>query len=146
MDTVTLLFSILAGSALLSGIGLGVKAWYERRTLHAQAGNDEANATTVLVAAARELVDPLRKELAAERAEHAEELARGRAEHARDIEEERVKVAQVRKELDQALSDLQHLREELASALSEISQVKAINRALEAENTRLRERRLTSED
>lgn len=130
---VSLLFAILSGTALLSGIGLGVKAWYERRTLHAQAGNDEANATTVLVAAARELVDPLRKELAAERASHAQE-----------IEEERIKVAHVRNELDRALVDLHHLRTELEAALTEITQVKAMNRALEEENLRLRG--LTSED
>lgn len=64
-----------------------------------------ADATSVVTAAARELVDPLRRELANERAEHA-----------REVEAERMKVAEVRKELDQCADEARSLRNELAMA------------------------------
>lgn len=64
-----------------------------------------ADATSVVTAAARELVDPLRRELANERAEHA-----------REVEVERMKVAEVREELAQALTEAKSLRNELAMA------------------------------
>jgi protein tyrosine/serine phosphatase len=64
-----------------------------------------ADATAVVTAAARELVDPLRRALADERAEHS-----------REVEAERMKVAQVREELAAALVEAQNLRNELAMA------------------------------
>ena len=124
---VSTVISIIAVLGLLSGIGLGVKAWYERRTLHAKAGSDEANATTLLVAAARELVDPLRQELSRERVEHAKEL---------DLVVQ--KEAEVRAQLSAALVDVGRLREELAAALAQAERAQALVRAYEEENQRLR--------
>ena len=67
-----------------------------------------ADATAVVTAAARELVDPLRRELAAERRDHAAE-----------IELERKKVKEVRRELEAAMREAKALRRELADARAE---------------------------
>lgn len=64
-----------------------------------------ADAAKTITEAATSLLGPLREELAAERAEHSLEL-----------KAERIKVAEVRKELDQALTEAKYLRGELAMA------------------------------
>lgn len=72
-----------------------------------------ADATSVVTAAARELVDPLRRELNAERAEHS-----------REVEMERQKVSEVRVELAAAIKEAQHLRGELAMARVEADELR----------------------
>ena len=93
-----------------------------------------ADATAVVTAAARELVDPLRQELATERREHAAE-----------IEGERTKVLEFRRELAQALEDARALRAELTRvraeldhAWREIDAQKKRNRELEQQLRKLR--------
>lgn len=108
-----LLVSVVVSLGLLSGIGYGIKAYYERKLLQAKANSDDATATTVVVAAARELVEPLRKELAAERAEHAIE-----------IEAERKKVVELRENLERALTDLGILQRELSRVLATLEHYK----------------------
>lgn len=116
----TLLLAVLSGLGLLGGIGMGVKAVLERRTLnatakatHSKAGNDDATAASIVAAAARELIDPLRRELATERAEGMVEL-----------QKERDKVRLLQKELDDALDDTMGLRIEIRRMAEEIAQVK----------------------
>jgi protein tyrosine/serine phosphatase len=82
-----------------------------------------ADATSVVTAAARELVDPLRRELANERAEHA-----------REVEAERMKVAQVRAELDAALREAKDLRNELAMARVEADALRRDREEYRAKN------------
>jgi chromosome segregation ATPase len=72
-----------------------------------------ADATEVVTRAARELVDPLRQELENERRSNAEEIAL-----------ERRKVAQLRKELDQAMLEVRALRAELQFARHEADQLR----------------------
>ena len=126
--TATDLVTLLVASGLLGGIGYAIKALADRKATRAKANSDDASATSVVVAAARELVDPLRKELQQERESHS-----------REIEEERRRVAHVREELDLAMDDVHRLRNELTLALAEVARSKAIIRALEDENLRLRE-------
>lgn len=126
--TATDFITLLVATGLLSGIGYAIKALADRKATRAKANSDDASATSVVVAAARELVDPLRKELQQERESHS-----------REIEEERRRVAHVREELDLAMDDVHRLRNELTLALAEVARSKAIIRALEDENLRLRE-------
>jgi small-conductance mechanosensitive channel len=130
-----LLLTVITGLGLLGGIGLGVKAVIERRNLsasakatHSKAGTDDATAASIVAAAARELIDPLRAELAKERAEHADE-----------VEEERKKVARVRSELDAALRDVETLRATLRKALKEREESEERVRELQLELFRLQE-------
>lgn len=123
----TVLLDILVALGLLSGIGLGVKAWYERRQLAATAASADATATAVVTAAARELVDPLRRELAQERADHAGEL-----------DEERSKVAALRRELQEAWEEARALRAELASLRRDSDSLRTENARFRAELHQLR--------
>ena len=75
MSPASTLLTIVVGLGLLGAIGAAIKAVLDRRGLTARAVSDEATATSVLTAAARELVDPLRKELALEREQHSKEIA-----------------------------------------------------------------------
>lgn len=72
-----------------------------------------ADATAVITSAARELVDPLRKELAAERAENAKEIA-----------EEREKVRLMKLEMDECVEEARVLRKELHEARVEASRLR----------------------
>lgn len=101
--------SVIVALGLLGGIGYGIKAWYERKLLRATASGTDATATAVIVAAARELVDPLRAELATERRERAMEA-----------EADRRKLAEVRVELEKAIQDAQELRLELVKMRQEV--------------------------
>jgi hypothetical protein len=123
------LLQVIVGIGLLGGIGYGVKAWYERKQLRANASSIDATATAVIVAAARELVDPLRAELAKERAEHAEEA-----------EAERVKLVEVRAQLRNAIDDCNALRRDLAGAQSEIHAMRLEMGSLRAENLAYRKK------
>lgn len=105
----------LFGGGAVSGI---VSAILQRKKVG-------ADATVVITAAARELVDPLRKELALERQEHSAE-----------VEAERVKVKQVRKELSEALEEARVLRNELAAARVDAD---ALRREREKDHARIRE-------
>lgn len=118
---------------LLSALGLGavlnsiVKAVSDRRKLG-------ADTTSILTSAARELVEPLRKELATEREEratehrqHIEDLAyekevrrREHEAHLRELAQEREQAAELRTELDGALGECRNLRDELSAARTEI--------------------------
>lgn len=90
-------------AAVVTALGIGgaftaiINAVVQRRKVG-------ADATSVVIAAARELVDPLRKELSQERAEHATEIA-----------QERKEVTNLRAETASALAEAQALREELAA-------------------------------
>lgn len=118
MKTSEIVLSLIVGLGLLGGIGYGIKAFYERKLLRANAASTDATATAVIVAAARELVDPLRAELAKERKEHAEE-----------VEEEHQKLVEVRGELEQAIDDCRLLRRELGAVRLELERVHADNLA-----------------
>ena len=120
MDPQLLLY-LISGLGLLGGVGLAIKAVLERRAVAAKAQSDEATATVVLTAAARELIDPLRQELAKERAEHAAE-----------IQAERKKIGELRRELDAAMESAQNLRRELGRAWDEVRQLREENAALKA--------------
>ena len=58
MGGASLALTIVVGLGLLGAIGKAIKAVLDRRGLTARAVSDEATATSVLTAAARELVDP----------------------------------------------------------------------------------------
>lgn len=106
----TIVVAMFGGGALASVI-----------TTLAQRRKVGADATAVVTAAARELVDPLRRELANERAEHAAE-----------IDVERKKVAGVRNELDQAMKEAQALRSELVAVRHEMDELRRENDAYHA--------------
>ena len=127
--TLSALVTALVALGVPAMVGLGAKAWYERKLLRAQAQNSDASATAVVTAAARELVDPLRKELAEVRAE-------ARAE----VEVERKKVRQVRDELQQALEEVQQARKEVQALRVELAHVRTELDACHAENARFRRR------
>lgn len=137
--------ALVVGLGLLGGIGYGIKAFLDRRGLKARAGSDDATAASIVAAAARELIDPLRQELATERAENSAEMARLKRQHAEDLADERAKVERVRVELDEALKDVRRLRNEVTVALLEVQQYKSMSaakeeqvRALTEENALLR--------
>jgi chromosome segregation ATPase len=124
--TPSVLLAILSALGLLGGIGLGVKALVERRTLnatakaaHSKAGNDDATAASIVAAAARELIDPLRQELATERRENAE-----------DVERERAKVRELQEELSKATADVNALRLTVHTLMHEVdvAQVKILQK------------------
>src|SRR5688572_9621234 len=122
IGTGTLLLAVLSALGLMGGIGLGIKAVLERKALnanaqatHAKAGNDDATAASIVAAAARELIDPLRKELATERAENAQ-----------DVERERSKVRILQEELDKATSDLSALRYAMCKVMEEVDAAQLI--------------------
>lgn len=105
--------AVVVGLGLLGAIGAGIKAILDRRGLSAKADADEASATSVLTAAARELVDPLRKELALERTEHAKEIAELRRQVKAvlgDLAECRDEARQLREELTKARKENDRLR------------------------------------
>lgn len=91
----------------------------------AQRRRVQGDTTAVVTAAARELVDPLRKELAAER-EH----------RAHEVESERERFAAMRVELQGALAEAKALRNELAMARVEAD---ALRREREVYRARIRE-------
>lgn len=109
MNTRELIWAIMAGVGLLSGIGLGFKAYLERRVLAANASSSNATATAVLTSAAQELLQPLR-----------DELVRERTDHAADIEIERIKVRELRQDLEAAMAECRHLRRGLGVAHEEL--------------------------
>ena len=115
-DTAVLLAALGFGGALVAVIN----AVFQRRKVG-------ADATAVVTAAARELVDPLRKELANERASHYAE-----------VEVERARVAEVREELAAALSEARDLRNELALARVEAD---ALRSEREADRATIRDLR-----
>lgn len=109
-------------ATILAALGFGgalvavINAVFQRRKVG-------ADATAVVTAAARELVDPLRRELANERAEHA-----------REVDVERAKVAEVREELRQALTEARSLRNELAMARVEADALRRDREAYRAKD------------
>ena len=113
MSPASIALSIVVAAGLLGAIGAGVKAIIDRRGLTAKAVSDEATATSVLTAAAREQVDPLRKELALEREEHAKEIAELRRQAKAilaDLSECRDEARQLRADLSTARSENKRLR------------------------------------
>lgn len=114
MSAPSIIVSVLAALGLLGGIGAGIKAILDRRGLTAKAVSDEASATSVLTAAARELVDPLRKELALEREEHAKEIA------------------ELRRQAKAILADLSECRDEARGLRVDLSKARAENERLRA--------------
>lgn len=105
---------VAAGIGGLTGLAALINAIFTRRKVG-------ADATVVIAAAARELVDPLRKELATERAEHAHELA---------LAEQQVLV--FRHELEQAITEARELRAQLAIARREADSLRTRIHYLEA--------------
>lgn len=100
---------LLTGGGLGAAVAAVIYALVQRRKVG-------ADATAVVTAAARELVDPLRKELALERAEHAAE-----------IEIERKKVHEIRGMLDDAMGDVRELRKELTLTRLEMNDLRTEN-------------------
>ena len=115
MSPASTLLTIVVGLGLLGAIGAAIKAVLDRRGLTARAVSDEATATSVLTAAARELVDPLRKELALEREQHSKEIA------------------ELRRQAKAILSDLSECRDEARELRADLTKPRR-------ENTRLRAR------
>lgn len=115
MSPASTLLTIVVGLGLLGAIGAAIKAVLDRRGLTARAVSDEATATSVLTAAARELVDPLRKELALEREQHSKEIA------------------ELRRQAKAILSDLSECRDEARGLRADLTKTRR-------ENTRLRAR------
>ena len=115
MSPASTLLTIVVGLGLLGAIGAAIKAVLDRRGLTARAVSDEATATSVLTAAARELVDPLRKELALEREQHSKEIA------------------ELRRQAKAILSDLSECRDEARELHADLTKTRR-------ENTRLRAR------
>lgn len=111
MESATIV-AVIAAIGLPTVIGLAVKAFYERRMIAAQAANSDASATAVVTAAARELVDPLRQELAEVRAEARE-----------GVMAERKRLKEVQAELQQALNEARDLRVELSKMRVELDQL-----------------------
>lgn len=113
MDTQALvaLVAVLAG-----GAGAVIKALMDRQGVKSKAGMDDASATTALTSAARELIDPLRQELATERAEHDAEIIELRAKARllnRDLDAIHDHVRQLRDDLSKAWKENAALRAEL---------------------------------
>ncbi len=115
MSPASTLLTIVVGLGLLGAIGAAIKAVLDRRGLTARAVSNEATATSVLTAAARELVDPLRKELALEREQHSKEIA------------------ELRRQAKAILSDLSECRDEARELRADLTKTRR-------ENTRLRAR------
>ena len=113
MTPASTLLTIVVGLGLLGAIGAAIKAVLDRRGLTARAVSDEATATSVLTAAARELVDPLRKELALEREQHAKQVAGMRQEVKAimaDLSECREEARQLRADLEETHEEKKRLR------------------------------------
>lgn len=119
-ESLALVLAAVLGGGTLASV---VNAVLQRRKVG-------ADATAVVIAAARELVDPLRQELANERAEHSREL---------EVEQE--KVIRFRKEMDAALVEAQQLRNELALARVEADELRR-DREAYREKVRLQELRI----
>lgn len=104
-ESVTFL-GLIVTVVLAAGGAAALKAFFERKG----AG---ADATAVVTAAARELVDPLRRELAEERRSHAAEIQEER-ENARALHEElkacRIEVRELRDEVRAAWKENEKLR------------------------------------
>ena len=117
-------YLIVGATGLVAALASGFKAWYDRNAVRSKSNLDDTTATINLAAAAREMLDPLRKELAQERRDHSEE-----------IEAERVKVRQVRAELEACANEARELRNELAMARVEAD---ALRREREKDRARIR--------
>lgn len=111
VEQVALLLSALGLGAVLNSV---IKAVSEKRKVG-------ADATSVLTAAARELVEPLRRELQTERAEREEEHEK----HLRELAHEKREAKAVRRELDRALEDCRLLRRDLQAAQVELEDLRA---------------------
>lgn len=99
--------AMLAAALLTGGAAVAiVNAIAQRRKVG-------ADATAVITAAARELVDPLRKELAQEREENAAEIA-----------SERAKVKLMKEEMDECVEEARLLRRELHDARVEAARLR----------------------
>ncbi len=118
--------ALIAAVGLPTVIGLAVKAFYERRMIAAQAESADATATAVVTAAARELVDPLRKE-----------LAEVRAEAKAGVIVERQKLKEVRAELQAATDEARELRVELSKMRAELDQLRQENDMYRRRNAEL---------
>lgn len=97
---------------IVAAVGLGgggvavINAYAQRRKVG-------ADATSVFISAARELVDPLRKELATERAEHDVEMTA-----------QVQRINSIRSELESASRDAHTLRMELNAARAEADRIR----------------------
>ena len=114
MSPASTLLTIVVGLGLLGAIGAAIKAVLDRRGLTARAVSDEATATSVLTAAARELVDPLRKELALEREQHSKEIA------------------ELRRQAKAILSDLSECRDEARELRADLTKTRRESAGLRA--------------
>lgn len=111
VQDIALLISALGLGAVLNSV---VKAVTEKRKVG-------ADTTSVLTAAARELVEPLRNELATERQERAEE----HRQHLAELQSERRQAEALKSELDRALDECRVLRRGLAAAHEELTRLRA---------------------
>lgn len=123
---------------IMTALGLGaiLKSVIDAVSQRRKVGADVVN---VLAAAAKELVEPLRQELAAERAAHKIELAEEREQHDRELADEQRRVNSIRQQLDEALADVERLRRGLGETQQVVDELreqhetdKLVIRALEA--------------
>lgn len=105
---------------VLSALGFGAVAQAALRAI-TDRRKIGADTTSILTAAARELVEPLRKELATEREERAAE----HQQHVQELREEREAAAGLRADLDAALGEARTLRLSLSAAHRELTALRA---------------------
>lgn len=133
MDT-SLVLAIFAGLGLLGAVGAGGKAYLERKLIQANASNQNATATSVVVEAARELVDPLRKELYEER----QARDRERLLHSREVDLEQHKVTSLRRDLDEVQALADRLEAQLRQANLDVEMLRGKLLEVQKENEYLR--------
>lgn len=111
IEQIALMISALGIGAVLNSV---VKAITEKRKVG-------ADTTSVLTAAALTLVEPLRKELEAERVERARE----HQTHLEELASERRSASALRADLSSALDECHELRAELVEARAELVALRA---------------------
>jgi hypothetical protein len=80
-----------------------------------------ADTTSVLTSVAVSLVEPLSRQLEAERSERAKE----HAQHIAELQEERLQAVALRADLAEALDECRDLRADLAAAHDELTRLRA---------------------
>lgn len=122
MSGSALIYAVI--TALLGGVGLGIKAWFDRRAVRAKAQLDDTTGVIAVAAAARELLNPLRLELKQVREEHVVEMEAQRQKVHAVRAEMQVEVDELKEELAGCRVEAQQLRGELAMARIEADELR----------------------